>query len=127
MSTLISLGKNELKDLGLRFVVVNVPVFATVAHQSNIYRMDTIRFKTLEEVKSFFQKGGPYAVFDQTGVYKEKANRVINEPTDMYGVRCCKVTLNDLENVRKNLKETHDIIYSYVWDFSCWDSKLAAT
>ena len=69
-----ALGKTELKELGCNFVVANVPVFAAVSDPSKTNRMVTHKFNSLDEAKEFVNKNTPIVVFDQTGVYKEKAD-----------------------------------------------------
>ena len=113
-----ALGKNELKELGCNFVVANVPVFAAVSDPAKTNRMAVHKFSSLDEAKDFVTKNMPVVVFDQTGVYKEKADIPSNETG--YSVRCCKLEPREFETLRANLRETENLNFSYKFDFSCW-------
>jgi hypothetical protein len=113
-----ALGKKELKELGCNFVVANVPVFAAVSDPAKTNRMQTHTFKTIDEAKEFVTKNMPVVVFDQTGVYKEKAD--LPSPENLYSVRCCKLDPKEFESLRANLREVENLNFSYTFDFSCW-------
>jgi hypothetical protein len=121
MALLKALGKKELKELGCNFIVINVPVFAAMYDTKKIIKMEVNRFKTVDEVKEFMGKNLPIAIFDQTGVYKEKADRVVKDlSSDMFSVRCAKLTPTEFESIKKNVKLAENFTTTYNIDFSCW-------
>jgi hypothetical protein len=113
-----ALGKNELKELGCNFIVVNVPVFAATNDAKETKKMETHLFESVEQVKEFVTKNTPMAVFDLTGVYGSKADK----PSDknLFAVRCCKLGFIEFENIRNNLRESESLNFMYPVDFSCW-------
>lgn len=113
-----ALGKNELKELGCNFVVANVPLFAAVSDSTKTNKMQIFKFKTFDDVKTFFNKNTPIILFDQTGVYKDKAD--LQSSDDGYYVRCCPLIPKEFESLRSNLKETENLNFSFKFDFSCW-------
>ena len=120
MAIKISVGKDKLKELGLHFIVANVPVFVIAADPNKTHKMQTVIFNSLDEIKEKLSKEMPIVVFDEPAVYKEKANRPIKGNVDVYAVRYAKIDLRELEMLRSNLKEMKDVNYSFKWDLSCW-------
>jgi hypothetical protein len=125
MGDLKWLGKKELRELGCNFIVVNVPVFAATADANKVHLMESKYFTTLDEVKEFFSKNMPLMVFDQTGVYKDKAVTKSKDGKDWFVVRCFKISNNELEVIKANLRETESIIFSFKVDMDCWFPKKA--
>lgn len=122
MAILKGLGKKELKELGCRFIVANVPVFAAVSDAKKVNKMVVQRFNSLNEAKDFVDRNVPIIIFDQTGVYKEKANQVLKESNrDQYYLRYCKVTPYELNNIKENSREAGNVNYTFKFDFSCWE------
>lgn len=117
-----ALGKKELKELGCNFIVVNVPVFATLPDSKKVNKMEIKQFNTLEEVKQYVSSNMPLAIFDQTSIYKEKADLKTKDNKGGYFIRCCKVPSNEFEILKSNLKDTETMIFSYKIDFDCWFS-----
>lgn len=121
MAIIKALGKNELKELGCRFVVANVPMFVSISDPAKTNSMKVYYFSTTDEVKEFVTKNSPVIIFDETGVYKEKADRQGTNPG--YSIRCCPVTFREFETLRTNLRETETLNFTYNIDFSCWGAK----
>jgi hypothetical protein len=113
----IVLGKTELKELGCKFIVMNVPIFAAKSDAKDIHLMKTINFTSKEEVATYFSKNLPVVIFDMTGVYPDK--KFINDQTG-YCVRCCPIPYNDFESIRNNAKEAQHLNFTFNVDFSCW-------
>jgi hypothetical protein len=60
----------------------------------------------------------PVAVFDLTGVYKDKADR--QDEHNGFIVRCCPLPMKEFEILRSNVRETENLNFTYKVDFSCW-------
>jgi len=120
--TIKALGKKELKELGCNFVVANVPVFAAINDPRKVNHMETKTFNTLDEIINFMKVNMPVVVFDQTGVYKEQADRPSSE--DLFSIRCCPLDPKEFEILRSNLKESENLNFTYNWDFSCWFTSM---
>lgn len=114
-------GKEELKNLGCNFVVVNVPVFVTLPDSQKVNKMVTTKFQSEEELKVYFSKYTPMFVFDMTGVYKDTNKN--QSSNDGIIVRCCHVEPKEFEILKNNLKETENLNYTFNFDFSCWFPK----
>lgn len=120
MAKRVALGKSELSELGLNFIVANVPAFPIGTQKT--YKMKTLEFHTKEEI---IEKLGPVpclVVFDDPFVYGEKVNKEIPGDQDRYTVRCVvDLTEKDLGIIKANIKETTTQIFSFEWDFSCYN------
>jgi hypothetical protein len=121
MAFLRSLGMKELKELGCRFVVANVPVFASLSDSKKTHKMTTNYFSSLDEVKLFMRDNVPLIVFDLTSVYKNRSILRMEGDKDKYCVRCCKVNPNELKAIQDNCKESGSVNYTFKFDFSCWN------
>jgi hypothetical protein len=114
------LGKSELKELGCKFIVMNVPVFAATPDSKKVHAMECKYFQSLNEVKEFASKNLPLIVFDQTGVYKDKLTTTSKDGKDWFVVRCCKISNSELEVIKANLRETESMIFGFKVDMDCW-------
>jgi hypothetical protein len=119
MAKRIALGKADLSDLGLSFIVANVPAFPIGTQKT--YKMKTIEFHSKEEVVERLSSIPYLVVFDDPVIYGDKLNKEIPVDQDKYRVSCV-IDLNDkdLAVIKNNLKETVTQIFSFEWDFSCF-------
>lgn len=115
MSDANYLGKDKLKEFNLKFIIVNQPVFVASAHPQKTLQMKTHNFPSMESAVEFVKNNYPLVIFDMPTVYKKTYNYDNN-----ISLRCCPITLNDVQTVKNNLKEPKDVIYRYDWDFSCF-------
>ena len=122
----IFLGKDDVQNMGVRFVVANVPVFAMTADPSRVYKMSVKRYDSIDLAKDDLQKSFPFVLFDLVSMYPDKIKTENRLTKDQYVVRFCKVTPRDIERLKANLEDPEDIIYSFKWDLSCWQFKPTA-
>lgn len=120
MAKKICLGKDVLSELGLKFIVANVPLFPIGV--DNVYKMKIIEFQTKDEIKEKLGGVKNLVIFDEPSVYGDKFNKEISGDQDIYTVRCV-TDLSDkhLGVIKANLKETVTQIFSFEWDFSCFN------
>jgi hypothetical protein len=117
MAKRITLGKQALNELGIKFIVANVPLFPIGVDK--VYRMKMINFDSLDEVKDKLGSIKNLIIFDEPAVYGEKFNKDIDGEEDKYSVRCIiDLTDKDLNIIKANLKETITQIFSFEWDFA---------
>ena len=102
------LGKSELKELGCKFAVLNVPIFAAKSDKTEVYSMKMMNFNTTDEIKQYFSKNLPVIVFDMTSVYP---NNKVKDNENGNTERCCPVSYQDFESLRNETKETQYCCY----------------
>ena len=120
MAKKICLGKEDLSELGLKFVVANVPVFPVGVDK--IYKMKILEFQTKDEVTENLSSIKNLVIFDEPAVYGDKFNKEINGTQDIYTVRCVTdLTDKHLGIIKNNVKETVTQTFSFEWDFSCFE------
>lgn len=120
MAKKISLGKEALSELGLKFIVANVPLFPIGIDK--IYIMKILEFHTKEELVEKLSSIKNLVVFDEPSVYGEKINKDIHGEQDIFMVRCVTdLTDKHLSVIKNNIQETVTQIFSFQWDFSCFE------
>jgi hypothetical protein len=119
MAILKALGKQELKELNCKFIVINVPRFAAL-DKNKVHVMQIEKFKSIDDATTFVKNNQPLAIFDTTGVYKEKADmKVDKEDVNGYYVRYCKLTPHDVILIKDSKNASTNVNYTFNVDLSC--------
>ena len=120
MAKKIPLGKDELSKLGLKFIVANVPAFPVSIDKT--YKMTTIEFHSKNEIFEKLSNIKNLIIFDEPAVYGTKFVKTIDGDNDIFTVRCIiDLTDKELSTIKSNINETFNRIYSFEWDFSCFE------
>jgi len=116
MATLTPITKQQLVEMGLRFITVQVPVFPITIQKTIV--MKSRLYETLDQAKEDLQQIPHLIVFDTESVYGAEAiqeNKKLQN--DKLYVRLAEdVTDKDMTRLLNNLKDTTDAIYHFDFD-----------
>ena len=118
MAQEIFLGKDDLILLGIKFIVVNVPVFVVHATPVGVKKHTIKSFPSMEEMETYLRSIGTFAIFDMPAVYPTR--RIKESQHNVYSVRHCPLTQFEVGTIKANIKEPTDVIYTFRWDFSAF-------
>lgn len=118
MATLTPIKKQDLVDMGLKFISVQVPVFPITVQRTVV--MKAHLFDTLEQAKEELSKIPHLIIFDTESVYGENAvqeNKKLQ--IDKLYIRLAEnITDRDVKKLLGNLENETDAIYHYDFDLS---------
>jgi hypothetical protein len=120
MAVITPITKEELKSWGIKFILIDAPIFAINVQKT----CKTVRylFNNKDEAKKFIeekQKLIPIIVYDVEKVHKEKAirdSKFVKEPS--FYIQLADINNIEFTKIYENIKNTTDTIFTFNWDFS---------